>query len=86
MLNNHQKFNNEIKPGGFCEMHFLLKPHIDDHPVLKNIDIDYYIKYWGANAKNVIKHNLFLDKKMKSVRNNKFYTQQINDLLEKIFY
>lgn len=36
------------------------------------IDIDYYIKYYNNNSKNVIKHQLFLDKGMKSVKRKKF--------------
>jgi hypothetical protein len=39
---------------------------------LNKIDIDYYIKYWGNNAKDVISKILFLDKKMISVRKNDF--------------
>jgi predicted acetyltransferase len=34
-------------------------------------NIDQYISWYGENAKNVIKHRLFLDKKMKSVKNIK---------------
>lgn len=48
MLNNHQKFNNEIKPGGFCEMHFLLKPYIDNHPILKDVDIDFSVSSYNS--------------------------------------
>lgn len=36
------------------------------------IDIDYYLKYYNNNAKNVIKHQLFLDKGMKSIKSKKF--------------
>lgn len=32
------------------------------------IDIDQKIKYYGDDAKCVIKHSLFLDKKMKSIK------------------
>jgi predicted acetyltransferase len=35
------------------------------------IDIDQYIRWYGENAKNVIKHRLFLDKKMVGVKNIK---------------
>ena len=34
-------------------------------------NIDQYIFWYGENAENVIKHRLFLDKKMKSVKNIK---------------
>lgn len=36
------------------------------------IDIGYHIKYYNNNAKNVIKHQLFLNKKMKSIKRKKF--------------
>jgi len=35
------------------------------------INIDQYISWYGENAKNVIKHRLFLNKEMKSVKNIK---------------
>ena len=49
MLNNHQKFNNEIKPGGFCEMHFLLKPYIDNNPFLKNVNVDFSVSSFNSD-------------------------------------
>jgi hypothetical protein len=36
---------------------------------IKIIDIDFYIKYYNNNSKNVIKHLLFLNKGMKSIKN-----------------
>ena len=51
---------------------------------LSKIDIDNYIKYWGNNAKCVISNNLFLDKKMKSVKSNKYHLEQIKEILESI--
>jgi hypothetical protein len=43
----------------------------EDKTVNLPINIDQYISWYGENAKNVIKHRLFLDKKMKSVKNIK---------------
>ena len=45
--------------------------------------------YWiadgsGNNAKCVISNNLFLDKKMKSVKGNKYHLEQIKEILESI--
>jgi predicted GH43/DUF377 family glycosyl hydrolase len=51
---------------------------------LTKIDIDYYIKYYGNNAKCVLTHNLFLDKKMKSVKSNKYHLGEIKNILESI--
>ena len=51
---------------------------------LNKIDIDNYIKYWGNNAKCVLSNSLFLDKKMKSVKSNKYHLEQIKQILESI--
>lgn len=51
---------------------------------LTKIDIDNYIKYYGNNAKCVLSHNLFLDKKMKSVKSNKYHLGEIKNILESI--
>ena len=51
---------------------------------LNKIDIDNYIKYWGNNAKCVISNSLFLDKKMKSVKNNKYHLEELKNILEGI--
>lgn len=51
---------------------------------LNKIDIDIYIKYYGNNSKCVISNNLFLDKKMKSVKSNKYHLEQIREILESI--
>ena len=40
--------------------------------------IDNYVKIYGENAKNVFKNQLFLNKKMKSVKNNKFVKSEID--------
>jgi hypothetical protein len=50
---------------------------------LTKIDIDNYIRYYGNNAKCVLSHNLFLDKKMKSVKSNKYHLGEIKNILEK---
>lgn len=57
--------------------------YIEDGKV-KNLDIDHYIKYYGSNAKCVISNILFLDKKMKSVRNNKFTISKVEEVLKNI--
>lgn len=41
MLDNYQNFDNVKKPGGFCEMFFLLKPYIDNDDILKHANIDF---------------------------------------------
>ena len=51
---------------------------------LTKIDIDHYIKYYGNNAKCVLSQNLFLDKKMKSVKSNKYHLGEIKNILESI--
>jgi hypothetical protein len=51
---------------------------------LTKIDIDNYIRYYGNNAKCVLSHNLFLDKKMKSVKSNKYHLGEIKNILDKI--
>ena len=54
--------------------------YIEDDKI-KNLDIDYLLKY-GGNAKCFIKKRLFLNKNMKSVRNNKFVQSKIDDVLK----
>jgi hypothetical protein len=49
---------------------------------LTKIDIDHYIKYYGNNAKCVISQNLFLHKKIKSVKSNKYHLGEIKNILE----
>jgi len=51
---------------------------------MKKIDIDYYITYYGNNSKCVISNNLFLNKKMKSVKNNKYVIDEINEIIKNI--
>ena len=51
---------------------------------LTKIEIDHYIKYYGNNAKCVLSNNLFLDKKMKSVKSNKYHLGEIKNILESI--
>lgn len=46
---------------------------------IHHIDIDYYIKYWGDNAKDVLSNSLFQMKKMKSVKKNKFVIEDIGN-------
>lgn len=49
----------------------------------KEIDIDSYIKIWNNNAKNVIKNKLFLNKKMKSIKNTKYIKNMVDELIFK---
>ena len=49
---------------------------------VKSISIEDKIKWYGKNAKNVIKHTLFLDKGMKSIRNTKRIKQEIEEILK----
>ena len=55
--------------------------YIEDSQI-KKLDIDHYLKYYGSNSKCVIGNILFLNKKMKSVRNNKFVQSKIEEVLE----
>ena len=49
---------------------------------VKKIDIDYYIKYWNNNSMCVISNNLFLNKKMKSIKQNLKNLDEIKILIE----
>lgn len=51
---------------------------------LYKIDIDSKIKYWGNNTKCVISNLLFLGKKMKSVKSNKWHLGEIERVIEGI--
>jgi len=51
---------------------------------LTKIEIAHYIKYYGNNAKCVLSNNLFLDKKMNSVKSNKYHLGEIKNILENI--
>ena len=51
---------------------------------LYKIDIDSKIEYWGNNTKCVISNLLFLDKKMKSVKSNKWHLGEIESIIEEI--
>ena len=45
------------------------------------IDVDGYIDLYFTESKAVIKRVLFLNKKVKSIRNNKFVKSEIEELL-----
>ena len=51
---------------------------------LYKIDIDSKIKYWGNNTKCVLSNSLFLDKKMKSIKSNKYHLEEIKNILESV--
>ena len=44
--------------------------------------LEHYLKYYGNNSKCVISNILFLNKKMKSVKNNKFVQSKIEEVLK----
>ena len=54
-----------------------------DYKMLK-IDIDNSIKYFGNNAKCVLRHSFFLNEKMKSVKSNKYHLGEIDKIIESI--
>ena len=47
-----------------------------------SLDINYYIKYYGNNAKDVISKVLFLNKKIKSIKSNKKVKTDLKSLFE----
>jgi hypothetical protein len=51
---------------------------------VSKIDIDNYIKYWGNNSKGVLSNSLFLDKKMKSVKSNRYHLGEIEKIKESV--
>lgn len=51
--------------------------YILENNKLSKLDLDFFIKFYGKNAKCVIKHKLFLGKKVKSIKNTKI----VEDLL-----
>lgn len=69
-----------IKDGEFS---YLEKKSKGDYKVYK-INIDDYITYYSNNAKCVLSMGLFLGKKMKSVRSNKYHLGEINKIFETI--
>lgn len=42
--------------------------YVSEDGKTREIDVNYFVKYYGVNAKNVIKQSLFLNKKMLSVK------------------
>jgi hypothetical protein len=66
------------------DFYYLEKQNSNSKYKLSKIDIDIYIKYYGNNTKCVISNNLFLDKKMKSVKSNKYHLEEIKNILESI--
>ena len=49
---------------------------------VKGINIGSYIDAYGSNAKCVIKHNLFLNRKLKSVKTTKYTKDTIDTILD----
>lgn len=67
----------------------IIKVSDEKYKILENnkitdMDYEYYIRNYNENAKCVIKHMLFIDKKMKSVKNTKLINKTIDELLEKV--
>jgi hypothetical protein len=78
--NDFTYFKMLVKDG---EFYYLEKMNGNDYK-LYPINIDNSITYYGKNAKCVISHNLFLGKKMKSVKSNKYHLEEINKIIEAI--
>jgi predicted GH43/DUF377 family glycosyl hydrolase len=59
---------------------------IDDksYTKVRKFDIDTNITYYSGNTKNVLKHSLFLNKNLKSIRTNKYTIQKVNDIFKPI--
>lgn len=51
---------------------------------LTKIDVDFYIKYCDNNSKCVLSNYLFQEKKMKSVKSNKYHLAEIDKIIESI--
>lgn len=49
---------------------------------INKLDINHYVKYWGNNAKDVISKYLFSDKKMKSIKQNKWVNSEIEKIVK----
>jgi hypothetical protein len=58
---------------------------IDENSIqkIKPIDIDNLVVYYGANSKCVIKHSLFLNREVKSIKTNKYTKEIIDNILPK---
>lgn len=65
------------------EFFYLEKNERSDYKMYQ-INIDNSINYYGNNSKCVISHNLFLNKKMKSVKSNKYHLGEIDKIIEGI--
>lgn len=51
---------------------------------LKTIDVDYYVNTYKDNALGVISDILFLNKKMKSIKQNDSVNSQIDEIIKNI--
>lgn len=65
------------------EFFYLEKNERSDYKMYQ-INIDNSINYYGNNSKCVISHTLFLNKKMKSVKGNKYHLGEIDKIIEGI--
>ena len=80
---NDSTYFKVIKTG---EEFFILENITQSKPEyrLTKIDIDFYIKYWDNNSKCVLSNSLFQEKKMKSVKSNKYHLSEIDKIIESI--
>jgi hypothetical protein len=78
--NDFTYFKMMVKDG---EFYYLEKRDRNDYK-LYPINIESCIAYYGNNAKCVLSRGLFLDKKMKSVRSNKYHLGEIDKITEAI--
>ena len=46
------------------------------------LDVDWYVKNYKENAKNVITHRLFLNKEVRSVKQTKYIKDEISEILK----
>jgi len=57
---------------------------VDESSFIKTspINIGNYISNYGSNAKCVLKHNLFLNRKLKSIKTNRYTKERIDSILD----
>ena len=51
----------------------------DSYSKVKPIETNWYVDIYQSNAKCVIKHRLFLNKNLKSVKSNKFNKERVQN-------
>lgn len=63
---------------------FYLEYTIFGYYKVNKINIDLYVERYSNNAKCIISNKLFLDRKMKSIKNNRFTRSSIDEIVNKI--